>query len=272
MGELSKGRATVVTDVISQGRGCDVSVETPRARYRQVADELRNAIKRGEYAPGSALPSQPELARQYGLNQTSINRAIALLRAEGLIRVEHGRGAFVQEVPTVKRVRRIPRPDASGSSFADEMRKAGLEPRAPLMELRTVPAPPVAAERLGLAENDPVVMRVRHMFAGDRPVQLATSYLPLEIAGSEQIALPDTGPTGLYRRLGERGYRVARFVEEIEARHPSAGEAEFLQLTEAQQVLEVTRIAYTADDRAVETVINVFPSQQWRLSYEWTAG
>jgi hypothetical protein len=66
-------------------------------------------------------------AREPG--ETSINRAIALLRAEGLVRVEHGRGAFVQEIPTVKRTRRIPREDQAGSSFAEEMRKAGLDPR-----------------------------------------------------------------------------------------------------------------------------------------------
>jgi GntR family transcriptional regulator len=109
------------------------------------------------------------------------------------------------------------------------------------------------------------------MFASDQPVQLATSYIPLEVTGSQDIALPDTGPTGLYQRLAARGYRVARFVEEIEARQPRAEEAAFLGLTEAQQVLEVARIAYTKDDMPVETVINVIPSQQWRLSYEWSA-
>jgi GntR family transcriptional regulator len=110
------------------------------------------------------------------------------------------------------------------------------------------------------------------MFASDRPVQVATSYIPLEIAGSEDIALPDTGPSGLYGRLTDRGYRVVKFAEEIEARQPRPGEASFLGLTEAQYVLEVARIAYAEDDRPIETVINVFPSQQWRLSYEWPAG
>ena len=47
---------------------------------------------------------------------------------------------------------------------------------------------------------------------------------------------------------------------------------EFLGLTEAQYVLEVARIAYAENDAPLETVINVFPSQQWRLSYEWPAG
>lgn len=74
-------------------------LHAPQARYRQVAARLREAIQRGEYAPGQALPSQPELARRFGLNQTSINRAIALLGHEGLVRVEQGRGAFVQERP-----------------------------------------------------------------------------------------------------------------------------------------------------------------------------
>lgn len=246
-------------------------MQTPRARYRQVADELRNAIKRGDFQPGSALPSQPDLARQYGLNQTSINRAIAILRAEGLVRVEHGRGAFVQEIPTVKRVRRIPRGNVPGSSFAEEMRKSGLVPQTRLAGLATVPAPSDIAEHLNIAAGEPVVRRTRHMFASHRPVQLATSYIPLTVAGSQDIALPDTGPTGLYKRLAGRGYPVSRFIEEIEARQPRADEAAFLGLTEAQHVLEVTRIAYTKDDMPIETVLNVFPSQQWRLSYEWAA-
>jgi GntR family transcriptional regulator len=247
------------------------SLQEPHARYRQVAAELRAAIKRGDFPAGSALPSQPELARQYGLNQTSINRAIAILRAEGLVRVVHGRGAFVQEIPTVKRMRRIPHGGGAGSSFADEMRKAGLEPSAPLVDLATVPAPEDVAARLQITSGDLVVRRTRHMFASGRPLQLATSYIPLTIAGSQELALPDTGPTGLYARLAGRGYPVARFVEDIEARRPRADEASFLQLTEAQHVLEVVRIAYTADATPVETVINVFPSQQWRLSYEWPA-
>ena len=109
------------------------------------------------------------------------------------------------------------------------------------------------------------------MFASERPVQLATSYLPLAVAGSQDIALPDTGLTGLYKRLAARGFAPARFVEDIEARQPQKDEAEFLRLTEAQAVLEVARTVYDADDTPLEAVINVFPSQQWRLSYEWSA-
>jgi GntR family transcriptional regulator len=97
--------------------------------------------------------------------------------------------------PSIKRVRRIPYGSSGASSFAEEMRKSGLEPRAPLIDLTTVDAPADVAEHLGISAGDPVVRRTRHMFASDRPVQLATSYIPLEIAGGEDITLPNTGPT-----------------------------------------------------------------------------
>jgi DNA-binding GntR family transcriptional regulator len=37
------------------------------APYLQLADALRSRIRHGDLAPGDKLPSQPELARHYGL-------------------------------------------------------------------------------------------------------------------------------------------------------------------------------------------------------------
>lgn len=249
-----------------------MSTKRPTARYRQVADELREAILRGAYDPGTVLPSQPHLAKKYGLNQTSINRAMAVLEAEGLVRTEHGRGSYVVEIPTVKRVRKIPpRGTRSGSSFAESLRKVNLEPRTELVQAELIDPPVVVAKRLGLTEGDQTLIRKRHMFAGERPVQLAASYIPLGIAGSVDLAFPDTGPTGIYQRLAERGHRVVRFAEEIESRRPSLEEADFLRLSSSQHVLEVVRFAYDGAGRPLEVVTNVFPSHLWRLTYEWKA-
>lgn len=250
-----------------------MGLERPRARYRQVADELREAIVRGDIRPGHALPSQPELARRYGLNQTSINRAIALLEAEGYIRTEHGRGSFVLEAPAARRVRRVPaRGDGSGSAFADETREPGLAPRAELVRVEAADAPSAVAECLGIPPGDGVLLRERHMFADERPVQMATSYIPLSVAGGVELAHPDAEPAGIYRRLAERGHRVVRFSEDIEARRPLADELEFLRISRSQYVLEVRRVARGEGGEALEVAFNVFPSHLWRLSYEWAAG
>lgn len=247
-------------------------LQHPRSRYRQVADDLREAIARGTYGPGAALPSQPELARKYGLNQTSISRAIGLLEAEGLIRTERGVGSFVLDIPVVKRVRRIPpRGQGSGSSFAEGMHKAGLTPRTELKQVEAIKPPPDVANRLNLVDGELTLIRKRHMFADERPVQLATSYIPMSVAGDVNIAYPDTGPSGLYERLAARGHRVVRFVEEIESRRPTEEEADFLCISGVQHVMEVVRLAFDRVGRPLEAVINVFPSQLWKLTYEWAA-
>ncbi len=212
------------------------------------------------------------MARKYGLNQTSINRAIGVLESEGLIRTERGVGSFVLDIPTVKRVRRIPsRGPGTGSSFAEEMKKAGLTPRTELKQAEAIKPPAEVAERLNLDEGELTLIRKRHMFADNRPVQIAASYVPMSIAGDVSIAFPDTGPTGLYQRLAERGHHVVRFAEEIESRRPTEEEADFLLISSAQHVLEVTRFALDRVGKPLEIVLNVFPSQLWKLTYEWTA-
>jgi GntR family transcriptional regulator len=239
---------------------------------RRIADDLSRSIMSGELSPGAVLPSERELTERYQTTKTTASRAIALLQAEGLVRTEFGRGTFVQDIPKVKRVRRIPpRGTGSGSSFAEEMRKAGLDPDTPLVQAEAIRPPTAIAERLDLAEGEQALIRKRHMFADRRPVQLATSYIPLSVAGSTDLAFPDTGPTGIYERLAGRGHRVTRFIEEIESRRPTEEEAAFLRISRVQHVLEVTRLACDRNGRTLEVTVNVFPASLWRLSYEWSA-
>jgi GntR family transcriptional regulator len=239
---------------------------------QQIADDLSRSIMAGELPPGAVLPSERELRERYHTTKSTASRAIALLQAEGLVRTETGRGAFVQDIPKVKRVRRIPpRGKGSGSSFAEEIRKAGLDPDTKLVQAELIQPPARVAERLRMGEGEQTLIRKRHMFADNRPVQFAASYIPLPIAGGVDLAFPDTGPTGIYERLAERGYHVKRFIEEVESRRPSAEEADFLRISPVQHVLEVTRLACDRAGRVLEVTINVFPSNLWRLSYEWSA-
>jgi GntR family transcriptional regulator len=153
----------------------------------------------------------------------------------------------------------------------EDQAKVSLEPRTELVQAEVIKPPANVVRHLGLSDGDQTLIRKRHMFADERPVQIAASYIPLSIAGSVDLPFPDTGPTGIYERLAERGHRVVRFAEEIESRRPSPDEAEFLRIPQAHHVLEVVRFAYDRLGRPLEVVMNVFPSQLWRLTYEWTA-
>jgi DNA-binding FadR family transcriptional regulator len=71
------------------------AIEAPRL-YRQVADQLRQLIDSGEYAVGSRLPTERELAEQFGLSRPTVREALIALEVEGRIRIRVGSGIYVR--------------------------------------------------------------------------------------------------------------------------------------------------------------------------------
>jgi GntR family transcriptional regulator len=202
--------------------------------------------------PQGRGPHRPSMPCGHGRPGTLAKQATDILVAEGLARAEQGRGVVVLAAPVTKRMRTIDRDyrsDTSRSSFADELRRAGLEPRTKLVRRAAIKPPACIAEHLGIGADAQVVVRERHMWASDTPVQIATSYIPMQYAGTVDIAWPDTGTSGIYARLAARGYGPVVFTEE--------------------PVYEVLRTAIDAHERKVETCANVLAAKQWRLTYRW---
>ena len=66
-----------------------------RPFYRQVVDEIKGLIARGELQEGSSLPPVRQVALDLGVNLNTIAFAYRTLQKEGLIKVRHGSGAIV---------------------------------------------------------------------------------------------------------------------------------------------------------------------------------
>ena len=62
---------------------------------------LRQRIVSGEIPPLSPLPSGKTLVETYGVARGTVEKAIGVLRAEGLVRTVPGRGVYV--VPPAER-------------------------------------------------------------------------------------------------------------------------------------------------------------------------
>jgi GntR family transcriptional regulator len=72
--------------------------------YHQIADSLREQITRGEHPAGHPLPSERELRDQYAVSLTTVRRAVAILREEGLVASRRGAVSLVRERPTRRTV------------------------------------------------------------------------------------------------------------------------------------------------------------------------
>lgn len=66
-----------------------------RRLYRQVADQMRGLIERGELAAGSRLPAERELAQMLGVSRPTIREALIVLEVEGFIDIRMGSGIYV---------------------------------------------------------------------------------------------------------------------------------------------------------------------------------
>jgi DNA-binding FadR family transcriptional regulator len=90
-----------------------------RRLYSQIADRLCDLIRRGDYPPGSFLPSERELAATLAVSRSSVREALIAMEVLGLVDVRVGAGVAVLRVPD----------DVAGAGVMDRvMRMSQTEP------------------------------------------------------------------------------------------------------------------------------------------------
>ena len=178
-----------------------------RAVFRQIADQLRDGIERGQLSEGEQLPSEAQLIEHYGVARMTVRHAIQVLQGEGLVVAEHGRGVFVRPRPPVRRLasdrfaRRLR--EQGKAAFIAEAEQTGSAPAVDSIVVRVEQPPADVAAKLGM--NGEVLARHRRYLLDGRPVETATSYVPLDLARNTPIAEPNPGPGGIYARLENLG-------------------------------------------------------------------
>lgn len=64
---------------------------------QRIAQDIRDKIASGQYAPGDKLPSLRELIAHYGVSAEPVRSALLILQAEGLVEGHQGKGVYVTE-------------------------------------------------------------------------------------------------------------------------------------------------------------------------------
>jgi DNA-binding FadR family transcriptional regulator len=76
----------------------ETKTKSPREHLAErIIKPLREQLASGELEPGDRLPTEKALCEAYGVSRTVVREAIAALRADRLVVVRQGSGAFVAE-------------------------------------------------------------------------------------------------------------------------------------------------------------------------------
>ena len=70
--------------------------------YIAVYDKLFKLIMDGTFPSQSKLPTEPELAKMFGVSRMTLRQALALLQDDGLVNSIHGKGNFITKNSAIK--------------------------------------------------------------------------------------------------------------------------------------------------------------------------
>ena len=118
--------------------------------WQTIRDAISTEIQNGVLKPGAKLPTEPELCSLFGATRYAVRRAVEALAVDGKLRVEQGRGTFVESASKLNyRVGRRTR-------FRQNLLSEGVEPDGEILSDEIVPASPAIAQALELTEGAPV--------------------------------------------------------------------------------------------------------------------
>lgn len=111
--------------------------DSSRPIYAQLVERLKARILAGTYQSGGHLDSVRDLAAAAGVNPNTMQRALAQLEAEGLVRTERTSGRFVTEDTDLIEQLRVSAARNIAADFLEQMRSIGYTPQQAAELLRS---------------------------------------------------------------------------------------------------------------------------------------
>jgi GntR family phosphonate transport system transcriptional regulator len=238
----------------------DLSRRDGIALWRQIEQAITQDIAEGRFQPGDRLPTEKQLAERFRVNRHTLRRAMEALEAHGLVRVEQGRGSFVQEHVLDYAL-------SARTRFSEIVSAQNRIPAGRLLDSAILPASEEVAAGLEIARDTPCVM-LRMVGAADgRPILYGYNYFPADRFPNAASLYAETGSvTKMLRAHGVNDYR--RKLTRITARMPSEEEAAMLAQPRTRPVLVAEAVDADLDGVPVRYGYVRFASERVQLVFD----
>ena len=228
--------------------------------WRQIAGIVERDIKEGIYGPGDRLPTEAGLSKRFAVNRHTVRRAMAFLQRMGQIRIEQGRGTFVQSDL-------IEYPIGEQARFAQNVAVSNHLPGKTLLRAEQVRANATVARNLGIRKGASVVLLEAISEADGCPIGVVTHYFPAKRFANIIPAFRKT--LSITEALKACGIdKCKRLSTRITAAMPTRQLAAHLQQSPTHPVLHTESITIDMDGRAIEYGVSHFSSDRTQLVVE----
>ena len=214
--------------------------DDPQPLYLQLQKRLREAITGAVVDEDEAIPTERDLAEEFGVSRITVRKAVDALVEEGLLTRRRGAGTFVAG-------RRVEKSFSRLSSFSEDMVSRGRSPHSVWIGRSSGAVTPEEALSLGLSPGTMVYRFSRVRYADGQSMAIEQSTIPA-------YCLPSLDAVGdsLYDALERTGHRPVRALQRLRAVAFAEDQAEALGVAVGEPGLFIERIGFLADGRAAE--------------------
>lgn len=220
-----------------------------KAKYEEIADILRDRIADGVYPVDSLLPTQSELAAEFGASRMTVKKAVEILIIEGLIYSKQGNGTKVLNSSFWnKKDSRVRLNNFNGLSKDLEGDSRVLSSQ--VVEFSVEFPNEEIAERLQIETNTPVYKIIRLRLLDGSPYVLEHTYMPCDLVPSldEKVLL-----ASIYDYLINKLHlKFAGSYRNITADRPDDYDQKYLNCSVSDPVLQVEQAVYLENGRPIE--------------------
>lgn len=237
----------------------------PIPLYYQLEQILRERMDSGELGPGSSFPTEVQLMEEYQVSRLTVRQALASLVREGRLIRQAGKGTVVASERKVEASFTL-------TSFTEDIRRNGARPGARVLSADLLsPAPPEAAERLGLPDGDAVLRLERVRTIDGEPAGWHECFLnPKVLPGLSVEDLRQDGYS-LYELLKTKcGLELGLAEETLEAEAADGHLARLLQIPQGSPLLVLWRLTYDIRNRPVEYVRMAYRGDRYKYSIRFS--
>ncbi len=213
-------------------------------KYESVADDIREKIVGGTYAPNDQLPTTPELCDEYQVSKITVKKAMDELVAQGLIARRRGSGTYVKRT-TVAEAKSPAGWDMSSQMAGFCAEHQGHEVTSVVHDFSVVRPEARVAEMLGMDSDEFAYHIVRTRLVDGVPHVVEYTYMPIKLVPDLRERNVETSIYGYLE--GELGLKIGSAHRVIKAVLPTDDEATWLGVDPSQPLLEVKQVGFLDD-------------------------
>lgn len=230
--------------------------QSPVPLYFQLKQVLLEKIRRGDWTPGTLIPSEQELQDSYQLSRTTVRQTLSELVSEGHLMRQRGRGTFITQP-------KIAYDPSLGIRTNEYLNTYGVALGWSLIDHGFIDAPDDAAAALNLSGQSRVYRVQRIRMAGTDLLGYHIAYTPPQVAAHIDQERLVTGESldYLHALPALSGAHIQRTLE---AALPDERDRKLLGADRGIAILQLTRLVLSADGLPLEYLYSRFRGDRFK--------